>query len=384
MDKIEFLYLFLFFLLFGLVIYSLVYFFQSFLDKSRIAIILSLLIYFLMFFLPLPIYSNAVSRVIKFIFCLLFPPITMQLGINTISNFQINFNPFKGRVFMKYNKFSFFDMYILFICNFFIYMFLGFYLQNVISHEFGIKKPFYFLFTKQFWGIDNNDYILKNKIEITNEKNGDKNINYNSTNNIKKFEKNKDKDLNSLESAQINKTKEINNILYEGKDIISSKEKLKNEEEKLKNNSLENDYFENEKKYEIYKVNDILQIKNIHKTFDDGKIALNDVSFNLYRNEIFALLGHNGAGKTTLINILTGLYQSTLGSAIFNSYNILSYEGIEKFRKILGVCPQHDVLFNDLTVEEHLEMFCVFKSVDNSEIKSEVARIIKVVELEKI
>ena len=165
---IEEIYLFFFLLLFGLVIFSLVYFFQSFLEKTRIAIIISLLIYCIMFFLALPIYSNSVSRVIKIIFCLLFPPITMQLGINTISQFQINFNEFNGRVFMRYNKFSFFDMYILFICNFIIYMFLGFYLQNIISHDYGIKKPWYFLCTRNFWGCQNRNKKTGNNKSNTN------------------------------------------------------------------------------------------------------------------------------------------------------------------------------------------------------------------------
>ena len=55
------------------------------------------------------------------------------------------------------------------------------------------------------------------------------------------------------------------------------------------------------------KKDDALRIKNIKKTFDDGKTAVNNVSLNFYKDEIFALLGHNGAGKTTLISMLTGL-----------------------------------------------------------------------------
>ena len=160
---------------------------------------------------------------------------------------------------------------------------------------------------------------------------------------------------------------------------MNSKTNLNRETKIESNNALSsNEYFENEKKYnEFNQKSDILQIKGIHKIFEDGKNALNGVTFNLYKNEIFALLGHNGAGKTTLINILTGLYSSSSGSAFYNSYNILSSEGAEHFRKVLGICPQHDVLFNDLTVEEHLVMFCVFKSVDNSLISQEVLKAIK-------
>ena len=151
-----------------------------------------------MFFLALPIYSNAVSRIIKIIFSLLFPPITMQLGINTLSNFQTNFNNFKGRIFMKYNKYSVFDMYLLYICNYILYMFLGFYIQNIISHEYGIKKPWYFLFTKAFWGCENSDLNTNKKIE--NEKN------------IYEFEEENEKNENKNIILNIKNSKQCNKI----------------------------------------------------------------------------------------------------------------------------------------------------------------------------
>ena len=84
---------------------------------------------------------------------------------------------------------------------------------------------------------------------------------------------------------------------------------------------------------------------------------------------IFALLGHNGAGKSTLINILTGLYPTTAGSAIYNNENIITPEGLDNFRKYLGICPQHDVLFGDLTVEEHLEMFVYLNLFQRKKLK---------------
>ena len=386
MKFIEKVYLFLFLFLYGLVIFSLIFFFQSFLEKSIISVIFSLLIYCIMYFLSLPINSNAVIREVKIIFSLLFPPISMQLGINTISNFQINYNQFNKRIFMKYNNISFFDIYILFAFNFILYMFLGFYLQNVIPHAFGIKKPLCFLCTKKFWGLEHdnigeeiNDSIIKNENGIKTDIN---NIN-NDINNINIVGKNENLEINI--NNEENKEYIINNISNEN----SSKRKLNNgkigNREKIINNKKNSEYFEDEEKYEEYnQSNDVLKIRNIHKIFENGKVALNGISFNLYRNEIFALLGHNGAGKTTIINILTGLYQSNLGQAIFNEYNILSPKGIEKFRKFLGVCPQHDVLFNCMIVEEHLEMFCIFKNVDKSIISSEIEKVIHNYGLEEI
>ena len=67
----------------------------------------------------------------------------------------------------------------------------------------------------------------------------------------------------------------------------------------------------------------MLKICDIVKTFDDKKTAVDKVSINLYKDEIFALLGHNGAGKSTLISMLSGLYEATAGEAYYNGVNIL-------------------------------------------------------------
>jgi ATP-binding cassette subfamily A (ABC1) protein 3 len=72
----------------------------------------------------------------------------------------------------------------------------------------------------------------------------------------------------------------------------------------------------------------------------------------MYNGQIFALLGHNGAGKTTTISMLTGLINSTGGNA--EVFGIDLFEDMHEVRSFLGVCPQHDILFDLLTPEEHL------------------------------
>jgi ATP-binding cassette, subfamily A (ABC1), member 3 len=78
-------------------------------------------------------------------------------------------------------------------------------------------------------------------------------------------------------------------------------------------------------------------------------IAVSDLSVSMFQNQIFALLGHNGAGKTTTISMLTGIVEPTAGYL-----GVLGETEIEEIRKKLGVCPQHDTLYEDLTVEQHL------------------------------
>ena len=61
--------------------------------------------------------------------------------------------------------------------------------------------------------------------------------------------------------------------------------------------------FQNEDLYrDRDKKNDVFMLRKVTKVYGDGKMACNNISFNLFRNEIFALLGRNGAGKTSLIN----------------------------------------------------------------------------------
>ena len=62
---------------------------------------------------------------------------------------------------------------------------------------------------------------------------------------------------------------------------------------------------------------------------------------------MFALLGHNGAGKTTTISMLTGLLIPTEGEMLVHGFDFKSQ--LDEIRKSLGVCPQHNVLWPDLT-----------------------------------
>ena len=374
-------YIFLIYFLYGLVIFALVFFFQSFLERTRIAIILSLLIYALMYFFFIIVYQNSISIGVKYLFCILFPPTTLQLGINTISNFETNFQDFNGRINYKYNKFSISNMYTFFVIDFAFFMILGFFLQNVLPHEYGIQQPIYFLFTYQFWGCEEkeNNLVLDN--DINDDKKMEKEIQDVEKNDqqyfkIKETNKRVKEIVKNEEFIPPKSTEElIQNyqlIRVESKQNSNISKKSEISSEKLTD-------FESEHFYEINytKPVDSLKIKNITKIFDDNKKALNNVSFNLYKNEIFALLGHNGAGKSTLISILSGLYPATSGSAIYNNQNILTSKGHSNFRKYLGICPQHDVLFDDLTVEEHLEMFCVFKSVSKDNIEEEITKILQ-------
>ena len=79
------------------------------------------------------------------------------------------------------------------------------------------------------------------------------------------------------------------------------------------------------------------------------------------------------------MSIITGLFPPTTGTAIVNGYDIRT--DIDKVRSSLGICPQFDVLFDELTVEEHLKFFCQLKEFDKTKLKEEISDTIEILGL---
>ena len=79
--------------------------------------------------------------------------------------------------------------------------------------------------------------------------------------------------------------------------------------------------------------------------------------------ECFCLLGPNGAGKSTTINCLTGVLPATAGEAIVHGCSITHQGGLNRVRGVMGVCPQFDVLWDNLTGREHLLLFGAIKGL---------------------
>ncbi|KAL0820123.1 hypothetical protein ABMA28_006062 [Loxostege sticticalis] len=101
-----------------------------------------------------------------------------------------------------------------------------------------------------------------------------------------------------------------------------------------------------------------VKILNITKVFPKHR-ALSNVSLDVYKGEITILLGHNGAGKTTLMSIITGMMGPTEGKVLVNGLDVSTQK--EAARQHIGLCPQHNLFFSDLTVLEHTMFFTLLK-----------------------
>ena len=94
-----------------------------------------------------------------------------------------------------------------------------------------------------------------------------------------------------------------------------------------------------------------LRVVHLRKTFGRDCLAVSDTSFVMESGEILAILGANGSGKSTTCHVLCGITPATAGGALLDdSVNLLD----RTTRGQIGWCPQHDILFDDLTPMEHV------------------------------
>ena len=98
----------------------------------------------------------------------------------------------------------------------------------------------------------------------------------------------------------------------------------------------------------------IITVENLVKRYN-GHTAVDGISFEINRGEIFGLLGPNGAGKSTIISILCCLLEPTRGSVIIDGYDIR--KNANNIKKIIGVVPQEISLYHTLTARENLAFY---------------------------
>lgn len=107
-------------------------------------------------------------------------------------------------------------------------------------------------------------------------------------------------------------------------------------------------------------------IENLTKKFEDVT-AVDELSLEVAKGELFGLLGPNGAGKTTTINVLCGLLEPTSGSASVGGYDIRKESA--SVRELIGVCPQDTAVYSYLTGRENIELFGNLQAMPKEKLK---------------
>mmetsp|Transcript_16037 Transcript_16037/g.15964 ORF Transcript_16037/g.15964 Transcript_16037/m.15964 type:complete len:735 (-) Transcript_16037:2082-4286(-) len=312
------------FFLYGLSCIGFCFLISSFFSKAKTAILVGVLMFFITYFTLFAV-TNTTPRGTK-VGLSIFNTVAMATGFYTLISLQANqvevdFST-AGDVYENYTVAT---ALIMLTIDTIVYFLLAFYFDKVIPSEYGVALKWYFPFTKSFWmGHHSND-----------------------------------SEFSEQELAGI-----------------------KEEEEKRRRELKNNDKIEDADPQLLKQIESgqAMVVRGLRKHFG-GKAAVDGLDLDMFKGQIFALLGHNGAGKTTTLSMLTGLLKPTSGTMTVNGFNFNTEMG--EIRKNLGVCPQHDVLFKNLTVYEHLLMFSRFKGMtDKEEIKKAIDEKLTEVELQ--
>ncbi len=122
----------------------------------------------------------------------------------------------------------------------------------------------------------------------------------------------------------------------------------------------------------------IIKVDKLTRKF--GKfIAVNEISFEVAKGEIFGFLGANGAGKTTAIKMLTGLLSSTSGIASVAGFDIVTAS--EKIKKSIGYMSQKFSLYEDLTVKENIRFYGGIYGLSRKQIKVKTAKLLDTLQM---
>lgn len=123
----------------------------------------------------------------------------------------------------------------------------------------------------------------------------------------------------------------------------------------------------------------VISVRDLTKKFGDF-IAVDHISLQVRRGEIFGFLGANGAGKTTAMRMLCGLSYPTSGSGTVAGYDILRQA--EEIKRHIGYMSQKFSLYENLTVWENLNLFAAIYGMYSQKIKEKTDKAFKVLGME--
>jgi ABC-2 type transport system ATP-binding protein len=124
----------------------------------------------------------------------------------------------------------------------------------------------------------------------------------------------------------------------------------------------------------------MIEVKNLTKMFNDF-VAVDSISFDVKKGEIFGLLGPNGAGKSTTIRMLCTLSRPTKGTAAIGGYDIVKND--TEVRKLVGIVSEKMIMYNRLTARENLLFFGNLFNIPRNVLNKRIDDLLELVQLTK-
>ena len=138
------------------------------------------------------------------------------------------------------------------------------------------------------------------------------------------------------------------------------RERVDDREDLLKAHGVVMDEISGGRNNKVFDSRDPIRIEGLVKKFGSFR-AVDDLTLSIRAGEVFTILGHNGAGKTTTIYMLTGVLKPSGGNAYVYGADIVN--NMHQVQQNLGLCQQFDVLFDMLTIRQHLVFACEIKNM---------------------
>lgn len=126
---------------------------------------------------------------------------------------------------------------------------------------------------------------------------------------------------------------------------------------------------------------DAVVLKNLSKTYPNGKKAVSGIDFSLKQGEIFGFLGPNGAGKTTTVKLLTGMLTPSEGECRVLGLNLA--ETPEKVHDLSGVVTEHAQMYNNMTGKQNLVFYGSVFGITKAEAEKRAGSLLEQLDLEE-
>lgn len=308
----------IFFFVYCINLTTLSFLVSSFFSKAKTAVTAASIVWYLLYvpyFMTNTKYDE-IAGWLKILLCF-FPNTAMAYGLKLILRSEEMGNGFNWSTMWRpinvYDSLTIGTAMAFMLLSSFVFLMLTLYIESIFPGSYGVAKPWYFPFRKEFW------------FRSANRRN------------YQPFDGHND-DTGS--AAQVDPGNFEDEPTDENAGVI---------------------------------------IRNLCKTYGKNEVVSN-LSMNMFNNQITALLGHNGAGKTTTFSMLTGMIAPTSGTALINGCDIRT--NMDEARSSMGFCPQHNILFDELTVREHILFYSRLKGLSKQAANDEVTKYVRLLDLE--
>lgn len=260
----------------------------------------------------------------------LVPQVGFALCLKTYLELDQNGGCTMASLFNSYGKYSIGMGFLTLLLSFFLYLALFMYLEQVMQHDVGVARAWYFPLQAGFW-----------------------------------------RELLGLPPRPAGRGA--------ADDAVAAAASASGEE-------FDGTYFEEEESEQLRSLRAkqlVVSVRNLKKEFHDAAgvriKAVDGLNLTMYQGECFCLLGHNGAGKSTTMAVLTGMLPQTSGDV--EVLGLPLPERRDEVRKQMGFCMQQNVLWDTLTVEEHVHLFGALIGMSKAATATACEEVLRKVEL---